>query len=219
VPIKEEKPKKSKKVSDAITEEPVTQVPAVTEEEPVKEKKTKKSKKASEEPVTQVLAEEPVPIKEKKTKKSKKASEEPVTEEPVTQVPTEEPVPIKEKKTKKSKKASEEPVTEKPVTQVPTEEPVTQVLPTEEPIKEKKTKKSKKASDSLALVVGEEDATHITDVVSPLDFDSTDNDLQSESYDQTILQEFFVNDVLFYFDPSKRIWFDSLLSPISDPTI
>ena len=110
--------------------------------------------------------------------------------------------PVKDKKTKKSKKATQA------ATQATQEE-------NDGDVENKKKKKKNQDNEDQEEEHGTKDV-HIVDVVSPIDYS---DDLLSESYDQTILQEVFVNELLFYFDPNQRIWFDSTFNTIADPTI
>jgi DNA polymerase elongation subunit (family B) len=163
-----EKPKKTKKVKEPVTDKPKKKSSKKikeTNEEPVSEKPKKKSskkiKETNEESVAEIINEEPVTEKPKKknSKKIKETNEEPVTdkpkkksskkikepnEEPVTET-NEEPVTEKPKKTKKIK----EPITEtnaEPITET-NAEPITET--NEEPVtvKPKKSKKNKQITE------------------------------------------------------------------------
>ena len=187
-------------------------------------------------PLAEVAAEVPLavapeaPIKEKKPKKSTKKSPATVSEvamevtveEPVVVAP---PAPIKEKKTKKSKKQVT--VVESPLVEATVEEPVVVAPPA--PIKEKKNNKSKK-SPVNANKIDEPEMKSMEcpiDIISPvgeIDALSAQNfddalSLHSEAYEQTVLVEMFVNEVLFYQDPNTNQWFDTEYNQIEDPSI
>ena len=102
----------------------------------------------------------------------------------------------------------------------------------EAPIKEKKPKKSKKSPVNAEQITETKikPMEYAIDIISPVGeieaLSSPDNNncddgisLHSEEYEQTVLVEMFVNEVLFYQDPNTYQWFDQEFNEIDDPSI
>ena len=237
---------KSKKPKKIPKSEPLEQSIEETIEEPVATKSKKPKKIPKSEPLEQSIEEpsetspqniqeEPVVTKSKKPKKIPKS--EPLeqsiqeTSETSPQNIQEEPVATKSKKPKKIPKSE------------PLEQSIEET--SEEPIVAKKSKKTKDATLDLALSA-DKDELHFTNIImenvgddilnapadkkqkkpkkntpEPVeiivpDLDSVDHTLNDEPYEQTLLTEIFVNDVLFYIDSDKN-WYDVDAKPCDKP--
>jgi hypothetical protein len=181
--------------SDAIVPTKITPKPRVKKDKPVTElPPVTELSQDVEQPVTELSQDVKQPVVE--------LSQD--VEQPVVDaiVPT--------KKTPKPRVKKDKPVAELP-------------LDTDIPVPTKKTPKPRVNKNKLAepdnnIIIVSSHHTSSPQEPEPQPQPQPEEEQQEEEEDD-LLTEIFVNDVLFYFHQTHNTWFDSTLSPVSDPTL
>jgi hypothetical protein len=123
-----------------------------------------------------------------------------------TELPLDTDIPVPTKKTPKPRVKKDKPVAEiTSDTDIP--------APTKKTPKPRVNKNKLAEPDNNIIIV----SSHHTS--SPQQPEPQPQPEEQEQTEEDILTEIFVNDVLFYFNQTHNTWFDSTLSPVSDPTL
>jgi hypothetical protein len=200
----------------SVTEQPLDTELPLDSDIPVPTKKTpkprvKKDKPLAEQPLDSELPVPTIPdetVPTKKTPKPRVKKDKPVTElTSVTELTLDTDIPAPTKKTPKPRVKKDKPLAELTLdTDIP--------APTKKTPKPRVNKNKLAEPDNNIIIVS---SHHTSSPQQPEPQPQPQPEEEQEEDD--LLTEIFVNDVLFYFHQTHNTWFDSTLSPVSDPTL